>query len=133
MLSTTSAARAAAAGESATRATPNASAYLLVRSQTETSKPWDFSLRTMAPPIFPAPMTATLISDIGLSYQVVYCSSYETSCSGGRGLPHAASPSVNQRGRSAESEGTGGAKAARRRLKISSKLFAGTKRPSSSL
>src|ERR1700674_910038 len=61
MLTTTSAPWAASAGESATGPTPRASALLLVRSQTETSKPPFFNRRAIAPPIFPVPSTATLV------------------------------------------------------------------------
>src|ERR1700716_791805 len=61
MLTTTSAFRAASAGESATDPMPRASALLFVRSQTETSKPPFFNRRAIAPPIFPVPSTATFV------------------------------------------------------------------------
>src|ERR1700694_5702697 len=61
MLTTTSAPRAASAGVLATGPTPRASALLLVRSQTDTSKPPFFNRRAIAPPIFPVPSTATLV------------------------------------------------------------------------
>src|ERR1700693_5060977 len=61
MLMTTSAFRVASAGESSTGPTPMASALVLVRSQTETSKPAFFNRRAIAPPIFPLPSTATLV------------------------------------------------------------------------
>src|ERR1700704_1780298 len=60
MLITTSASWTASAGDRATRPTSKASALLLCRSQTEISNPPVFSRRAMAPPIFPAPSTATV-------------------------------------------------------------------------
>src|SRR6267154_723213 len=60
MLITTSASWTASAGDPATRPTSRASALLLCRSQTEISNPPVFSRRAMAPPIFPAPSTATV-------------------------------------------------------------------------